>query len=101
MLVFEKLVIEHLRSFNRELPPGRRLAERLDAVMIGPGASFDSLDTVEFLIGLEDEIAAIVGRRINISRRVERAEQETVTIADVVVCIEQLCAEIASVAVNI
>jgi acyl carrier protein len=89
----ETLVIDQLRSFNAQLPEGRRLAERANAVVIGPDANFDSLDSVEFMMGLEDRVAALVGQRVDIYHRVEALEQQTVTIADVTACVEQLLAE--------
>jgi len=41
MLDLEKLVIDNLRSFNRQLPAPRRIAETPDAVVIGLETSFE------------------------------------------------------------
>jgi|SRR5580658_400061 hypothetical protein len=90
MLDLPRMVIDNLRSFNKQRPPDRRLAEHLDAVIIGPDTTFDSLDAVEFLMGLEDEIAAHFGRRIDVCRYVDRLDREVVTAAEVAACIEQL-----------
>jgi acyl carrier protein len=90
MLNFETLVIDHLRSFNEQLPETRRLALRPDAVVSGPDARFDSLDSVEFIMGLEEKLAVLFGRRVDISHPVEALDQEIVTVADVTVCVEQL-----------
>jgi acyl carrier protein len=92
MLDLEKLVIDNLRSFNRQLPVPRRIAETPDAVVIGPEAAFDSLDSVEFLMGLEDEIAALIDRRIDLCRHIEGMAREIVTVGELTACIEQLVA---------
>lgn len=92
MLDLEKLVIDRLRSFNERLPGPRRVAARLDAVVIGRDAAFDSLDGVEFMMELEDAIAAHIGRRVDICRSVEQIGQDIVTVGDLTACVEQLLA---------
>jgi acyl carrier protein len=93
MVDLETLVIDHLRSFNEQLPSPRRVAARLDAVVIGQDAAFDSLDAVEFMMELEDAIAALIGRRVDVCRRIEQIGQDIVTVGDLAACAEQLLAD--------
>ncbi len=55
MFDLQRLVIDNLRAFNKQLPQARRIAENPEAVVSGPGTSFDSLDTVELVMALEEE----------------------------------------------
>ena len=101
MLDLEKLVIDNLRSFNRQLPAWRRIAETPDAVVIGPEATFDSLDSVEFLMGLEDAVAAVIDRRVDLCRHIAGMAGEIVTVGELTASIEQLVARTGMAAVPI
>ena len=53
------IVYETIDLVNRQLPAARRLRKAPDTVLVGIGGTLDSLGVVNFVLALEDKIAAM------------------------------------------
>jgi hypothetical protein len=62
------LVFAAVDIVNRQLPPHRRLERSPDTIIIGEGASLDSLGIVNFVHAIEQQIEEATGRPMNLLR---------------------------------
>jgi acyl carrier protein len=55
------LVYDTIDVVNRQLPAARRLRKAPDTVIAGAGGALDSLGFVNFVLALEEKVAAVAG----------------------------------------
>jgi acyl carrier protein len=62
----EKVVFACVERLNEQLPAESRIKSDLQTVIVGDGASLDSLSMITLLIDIEDNVAAELGIKIKI-----------------------------------
>lgn len=59
-------ILEYVATFNTGRPVAFQLSPLLDQQLLGPQSPFDSVDFVDFILGLEEAVAKVSGTHISL-----------------------------------
>mgnify|MGYP001549966675 CR=1 FL=1 len=68
MTDIEALIFSTIDEVNGQLPPEGKLAKSADTVIVGEEGVLDSLGVINFLVSLEEKVAAATGQPVALLR---------------------------------
>ena len=66
MTEISRLIYETIDEINEQSPPDRKIGKSEQTVIVGEGSALDSLGIINFLVSLEERVAAFTGRSVNL-----------------------------------
>jgi acyl carrier protein len=87
-----KCVYRVLDEFNAELPSGLKLRKSMDTVLYGPSGQLDSLNFVEIIVAVEQQIEQEFGQAVTLAdeRAMSQRTSPFATIASLTAYIHEL-----------
>jgi len=66
MTEISRLIYETIDEINEQSPPDRKISKSEQTVIVGEGSALDSLGIINFLVSLEERVAAFTGRSVTL-----------------------------------
>jgi acyl carrier protein len=81
-----------LDEFNAELPSGLKLQKSMDTVLYGPSGQLDSLNLVQIIVAVEQQIEEEFGQTVTLAdeRALSQRASPFATVASLTTYIDQL-----------
>lgn len=85
-----QIIYGAIDEVNRTMTPERALQKSLDTVIIGKSGRLDSLEFVNFIVALEENINSLVGKQVSVFDIMTVDGDSLWTVAALVRCIARL-----------